>query len=341
VSAEVGQAVDAPPLVSIGVPLHNGERYLREALDSLLAQDYSNLEVVISDNASSDATQRICEEYAARDCRVAYHRVDQNMGAIWNFNHVFELTRGEYFMWAAYDDLRAPRFVSACVDALKERPEAVMCCTLIDFIDEEGRPLQTGLVAYAGGPTGKSRIERVREIAHGEAWFGVYGLARRSVLETVRRATPTWGFDVVLLLEMCLLGPVRVLPDRLFSYRLFEAKTQQDVAKDLSISSEGGSVPPCWSCLTLELLRSIWGFRLGPVEKVRLSAALMWRFCLTNVPVAAGIRQDLARTLRAAWRGRRWRAVVVLLLMGALVYPFHNRFSRSLYRLGRQVGGRA
>jgi hypothetical protein len=186
-----------------------------------------------------------------------------------------------------------------------------------------------------------SRIDRVREIAQGEAWFGVYGLARRSVLAELRRAVPTWGFDVVLLLEMCLRGPIRVLPDRLFSYRLFEAKTQQDMAKDLSITSERGSVPACWSCLTLELLRSIWAFRLGVIEKLRLSAALMWRFCVTNVPVAAGIRRDLTGSIRNAWRKRRWRTVWVLLLVGALVYPFHNRFSRALYRRGRQVRGRA
>lgn len=329
------------PLVSIGVPLHNGERYLRQALNSLVAQDYPNLEIVISDNASSDATQRICEDYATHDCRIAYHRVEQNMGAIWNFNHVFELTKGVYFMWAAYDDVRAPGFVSACVSALEERPDAVMCCSAIDFIDEEGNPIQTHLVAYAGGPTGESRIDRVREIAEGEAWFGVYGLARRSVLGQVRRSAPTWGFDVVLLLEMCLRGPIAVLPDRLFSYRLFETKTQQEMARDLSIASQGGSMPACWSCLTLELLRSIWAFGLGPIEKLRLSAALMWRFCVTNVPVAAGIRRDLTGSIGNAWREGRWRTVSALLLVGALVYPFHNRLSRALYRLGRQVGGPA
>ena len=330
------------PLVSIGVPLHNGERYLREALDSLLAQDYPNLEIVISDNASTDASREICEGYAKRDPRIAYHRVDGNMGAIWNFNHVFELTKGDYFMWAADDDVRAPRFVSACVAALEERPEAVMCCSMLEFIDEAGRSIETQWFTYAGGPSGKSRIDRVREIGRGEAWFGVYGLARRSVLAQVRRSTPTWGFDVVLLLEMCLHGSVRVLPDCLFSYRVFAAKTQQDMAKDLSITADRGSVPACWSCLTLELLRSIWSFPLlSPIEKVRLSSALMWRFCVTNIPVAVGIRRDVTASIRRAWRDRRWGAMSVLLLVGAFVVPLHNRFSRGLYRLGRRVGSGA
>jgi GT2 family glycosyltransferase len=110
------------PLVSIGMPVHNASRYLRNALDSLLAQDYANFEIVISDNASTDATEQICREYAEHDRRVLYHKVEQNMGAIWNFNNVFELAKGKYFMWAAYDDIRNPRCVSACVKALEAHP---------------------------------------------------------------------------------------------------------------------------------------------------------------------------------------------------------------------------
>src|SRR5579859_2443011 len=126
---------EMPALVSIGMPLYNAERYLVEALDSLLAQDYSNLEVIISDNASSDGTEAICRNYAARDVRIAYHRSEVNHGAVWNFNRVFELAAGDYFMWAAYDDTRAPTFVSACVTALEGRPEAALCCTGVGFID--------------------------------------------------------------------------------------------------------------------------------------------------------------------------------------------------------------
>jgi len=107
------------PLVSIGLPVHNAARYLHEAVDSLLGQDYPNVEVIVSDNASVDATQQICMEYAARDDRLLYHRVERNMGAVWNFTRVFELARGEYFMWAAFDDIRDPRYVGACVAALE------------------------------------------------------------------------------------------------------------------------------------------------------------------------------------------------------------------------------
>src|SRR5450759_3059115 len=117
------------PLVSIGLPVYNAERYLSRALDSLLAQDYPNVELIVSDNASVDGTEEICRSYAQRDARVHYDRADRNMGAIWNFNRVFELASGEYFMWTAHDDLRDRRYVSACVAALRARPDAVLCCT--------------------------------------------------------------------------------------------------------------------------------------------------------------------------------------------------------------------
>jgi len=323
-------------LVSIGMPVYNAQRYLSQALDSLLAQDYQNFEVIISDNASSDDTERICEEYAKRDCRVAYHRVSKNMGAIWNFNNVFELATGKYFMWAAYDDIRDPRCVSACVSALESHPEAALCCTKINFIDESGHQVESPRRAYAIRPTGNTRLDRVRQVAQGEAPFDFYGLARTDVLADVRRQVPTWGFDVIVLLELCLRGPVVLVPETLFSYRRFQAKTQEDIALELSVASPRESIPVCWSCLTLELLRSIWIVRAGRFEKVLLTMAFMLWFCVVNVPVAAGIRKDITTHIAQAWHGRQWGKLAVLLGVGVLVYPLHNRFSRSIYRFVRR-----
>src|SRR5713101_1415350 len=117
------------------MPLRNAERHLTEAFDSLLAQEYQNLELIVSDNASTDATESICRAYAAHDKRIRYHRAGTNLGAVRNFNRVFELAQGEYFMWAAHDDLRAPGFVSCGVAALESHPDAVLCCTDVGFID--------------------------------------------------------------------------------------------------------------------------------------------------------------------------------------------------------------
>src|SRR5512144_2313118 len=95
-------------LVSIGIPVYNGEAYLAEALNSIFRQSYTPLEIVISDNGSFDATEAICRRHAALDPRIRYYRNSVNRGSAWNFDAVFELARGEYFKWWAYDDLCDP-----------------------------------------------------------------------------------------------------------------------------------------------------------------------------------------------------------------------------------------
>src|SRR5712664_3959481 len=188
------------PLVSIGMPVYNAERYIRPAMDSLLAQDYPNLEIIISDNASTDTTEQICKEYAERNCSIAYHRAEKNLGAIWNFNNAFGPRKGKDLLVAAFDDIRDPRYVSRCVFALESHPDAVLCCTNLNFIDETGQQVESSRRAYGIRPTHRTRLGRLRQVAQGEVWFDVYDLAKRAELAKVRRQVPTWGFDVVVVL---------------------------------------------------------------------------------------------------------------------------------------------
>lgn len=115
----------ARPAVSIGVPVYNGEKSLCLALDSLLTQTFSGFELVISDNASTDGTETICREYAARDQRIRYVRQSTNIGTAANFKFVLDEARGEYFMWAACDDTRSPDFIELNFKFLSENPEYV------------------------------------------------------------------------------------------------------------------------------------------------------------------------------------------------------------------------
>ncbi|CAG1020069.1 Glycosyltransferase GlyG [Patescibacteria group bacterium] len=92
------------PIISIGMPVYNGEKYIEEALESLLSQTFSNFELIISDNNSTDQTNKICEYYAKKDKRIRYLRQTNNLGAIANFQFVLNQSVGRYFMWAAYDD---------------------------------------------------------------------------------------------------------------------------------------------------------------------------------------------------------------------------------------------
>src|SRR2546425_2356723 len=127
------------PRVSVGMPVYNGERYLAEAVDSLLAQTYEDFELIICDNASTDRTGEIARSYAARDTRVRYARNEKNLGAGGNFRRGFALASGEYFRWAASDDVCAPQSLARCVEVLDQEPAAVLAYPSTRFIDEHGR----------------------------------------------------------------------------------------------------------------------------------------------------------------------------------------------------------
>lgn len=110
--------------VVIGLPVYNGEKYISQALDSLLAQDYGDFELFIRDNASTDKTEQICRMYARRDSRVVYYRNQENIGAVANFLAVLEQADSPYFMWAAFDDLWTPDYLSRSVGVLRQNPES-------------------------------------------------------------------------------------------------------------------------------------------------------------------------------------------------------------------------
>ena len=316
------------------MPLYNAERHLAEALDALLAQDYSNFELVISDNASSDATESICRAYAARDTRIAYHRSERNLGAVWNFNRVFELGRGKYFLWAAHDDVRSPQYVSRCTAQLEADPQAVLCCTGIRLIDDEGKTVEPWIEVVR--PVGPTVGARVKQIARARFWWDVYGLARSSVLAQTRRAQPVWGFDVVVTMELCLRGPVLLVPEPLFLYRADPTRTTQHVATTLGTSDGLGPIPVNWSAMALELARSIWLAPLGAARRLGLIAQLMVQFCVFNGLAGSGMARDVLPTTAAAWRERRFGRVAALLMIALLVFPVHNRVVRAAHRLVRR-----
>lgn len=106
------------PTVTIGMPVYNGEKYIAEAIDSLLSQTFTDFELIISDNASTDKTGLICREYANQDERITYIRHNKNRGALQNFQFVLDEAKGKYFMWAAHDDLWAPDFLEKSTDLL-------------------------------------------------------------------------------------------------------------------------------------------------------------------------------------------------------------------------------
>lgn len=109
---------DKNPKVSIGLPVYNGEKYLREALDSLLSQTFRDFELIISDNASTDATREIVLDYQQRDSRIRYIRQNTNIGAGKNFLFVLAMAKAELFMWASHDDIWAENWLEVLIPNL-------------------------------------------------------------------------------------------------------------------------------------------------------------------------------------------------------------------------------
>jgi glycosyltransferase involved in cell wall biosynthesis len=205
------------PLVSIGVPVFNGESKLSLALDSLLDQDYPNLEIVISDNASTDSTQDICQKYALKNSCIKYSRSEKNLGVVWNFNRVFELATGKYFVWAAYDDQREKSFVSACVEGLEKDPEAVLCQSHVEIFAEgrENILCATHLDSFEGVV---GLVERYRETLIHVPAVAIYGLMRSSAMRKTRMFRKTMGTDLAFIQDLSLYGNFIQVPKVLFNY---------------------------------------------------------------------------------------------------------------------------
>ncbi len=210
--------INEKPHVSIGVPVFNGENYLAEALDSLLAQTFSDFEIIISDNASTDKTEEICRAYAARDRRIRYFRNEENLGASPNYNRTFELSSGEYFKWAAHDDLCAPEFLERCVEVLDQDTSVILCYSRIQAIDEHGAVLQSfDAKPKLGSPEPRERFYECVCVPH--AQVAVFGLARASVLKKTRLIGNFSSSDRVLLGELALLGRFYEVPEFLLFKR--------------------------------------------------------------------------------------------------------------------------
>ena len=209
------------PSLSIGIPVFNGEKYLRQAIDSVLAQTYQDFELIISDNGSTDQTENICREYLSKDDRVYYFRSEKNHGAAWNWNRVFELSSGVYFKWVAHDDVYDPQFLAKCIDVLEKDPAIILCHSKNALIDELGKVI--GKYESATFRNFQKPHERFYEVLIRKgyptlAWL-IFGVFRREALKKTRLFGPHIGSDWNFLAETILIGGIFEIPEFLFLRR--------------------------------------------------------------------------------------------------------------------------
>ena len=198
------------PLVTIGVPVFNEERFLAEALDSLLAQTFTDFELVIADNASTDGTESIGRSYAQRDSRIRYVRHRSNVGAPANWNFLVTVARGAYFKWASANDTCAPKMLADCVALLSTNPDVVLCYGRTELVDDAGHfQLFEGDIDVSDARPSE-RFSRVcRHLTMNNAQCG---LIRHDALMKTRLDRPYPRGDMVLMAELSLLGQFRLLP---------------------------------------------------------------------------------------------------------------------------------
>jgi glycosyltransferase involved in cell wall biosynthesis len=282
------------PRVSIGVPVRNGERFLAEALDSLLAQTFTDFELLISDNASSDQTEVIGRDYAAKDKRVRYYRCPQDVGLANNFNYLFLRSRGAYFKWAAGDDVHDPDYVARCVEVLDQDPTTVLAYAKARFIDQEGNPLDT--VDPGFDLRSEAAEDRLRYVIRAYHWVNaIFGVVRRSALANTRLLPSYASADYTLLGELAAAGKFVEVPDSLFRRRLHPAASSQNRSGASWMvqfwTGSGGISLPLWS-RSRDHFATILRADLKTATKISLCATLarsmVWR------------RQSLAKELRAA-----------------------------------------
>lgn len=212
------------PRITIGLPVRNGEKYLREAIDSLLSQTMTDFELVISDNASDDATPEICAEFAGRDRRVRYYRQSENIGAAGNYNWLVHRARGELFRWAAHDDIAEPDLLARCVEALDDAPESVVLAFAgTRLIDAAGAPIRDWrhVAPRIGAPAherlGDLLLTGEQSLIH--MCSAVFGVIRTDTLRGTRCIRSFEASDKVLLVDLVLRGDFVMVGDPLFLRR--------------------------------------------------------------------------------------------------------------------------
>ncbi|MCB9881562.1 MAG: glycosyltransferase family 2 protein [Planctomycetes bacterium] len=283
------------PVLSIGMPVRNGARWIEEALSSILAQDFADFEVVIRDNASTDDTVAICERIAANDARVSIARNEVNVGGAGNYNLVFEHARGKYFKWAAHDDLCAPGFFRRCVEALERDPSCVVAFPKTRYIDEDDQ-----LLRDSGGTLDLLDADPAARALHlldfadqnDDVWMSIFGVFRSSALAKTPKIATHVASDQTLLFELAFAGTFREIDEPLFVRRLhpgtsmIEAATPQRLATWFDPKHGKRVVMPMWG-LWREMRRVLAAQDLSARDKRRVRARLRKRF-LRMAPALAG-----------------------------------------------------
>jgi glycosyltransferase involved in cell wall biosynthesis len=283
----------AAPRVSVGLPVYNGENFIADAIRSVLAQTLTDIELIIQDNASTDRTAEICTGFAARDSRVRYFRNPRNLGAAPNYNLAYQMARGQYFKWLAHDDRLTPTYLTETVRALDERPDAVLCNSVVTYIDANGAVIglyDSGL-AKADIPSPAERFAQMVLSSHSCVDF--FGVVRRDALKRSLLHGSFHGADRAFLAQMALRGRFVQVPEPLIEMREHGKRyTRKQVSARQRLNWHDASLKgrislPTWR-LYAEYLKLVRDERLSFRERMRCYGVLS-QWWATNWNVARAV----------------------------------------------------
>jgi glycosyltransferase involved in cell wall biosynthesis len=281
------------PALSIGLPVYNGERYLRQSLDALLAQTFSDFELIISDNASTDGTAQICHEYAARDPRIRYVRQPRNIGAAPNHNILPGLARGAYFKWASHDDLYDPELFRLCMETLRSHPDATLVHCWDVRIDVEGRPAESK--PYSLDTANPSPSARLRSLLRTSGGNDFYGIIRTDVLRHLGPHGSYFNADRTFVAGLALYGPFYQVPQVLYYRREHTGRLTRATTRQRAVGLDPGRANRFRHPALRLYAEYLLGY-FGVVRRAPLSAAERWR---CNVEIVRWLGSSALRIARS------------------------------------------
>jgi glycosyltransferase involved in cell wall biosynthesis len=288
-------ATERFPLVSIGVPVYNGERYLRASLDALLAQTFTDIELIVSDNASTDATWDICTEATLRDPRVRTFRQERNLGAPANWNFTARRAHGRFFKWASASDLCAPSMIERCLEAMQDE-SVVLAFGRTCLIEDDGREL--GVFDRDFAVEDERPHERFRRVCHELSINNAQsGLIRMDALRRTRLDRLYPSGDLVLMAELAMQGKWRLIDEVLLYRRAgaqhFTAMRTSSELNEMFRPGAASELPFLNLRRHADFIGSALASPAAPGERLRAAMAALKGLYWDR----RGVREDISRML--------------------------------------------
>lgn len=290
------------PQVSVGMPAYNAEATIRESIESILGQQGVDLELIVSDNASTDGTWQIIDEYRRRDTRIVAIRHRENIGANGNYSAVFRVARSRYFKWASANDWCAPRLLADCIAALEQGADAVLAAPLTHLFSAKPSDglVYDGDIAFADTDPVVRFTRVLRELKLNNL---INGVIRADALRRTRLIEHYPGADKVLLANLALLGPILLVEGRHF-YRRMDAATATRLMSAEAVRRHhypkrtAKALFPNWRFMA-GLTQAVLTSGLSPAATMRALA----RVARTAYWDSGELRRDLIEAMRYPLRG--------------------------------------